>query len=242
MYQILWAMPRDPLLSLTLQLMTPQFSWGVSNIIVSNEIFLLIYLVILCSLQFDSGLRSMENIPGFYHGGNFYGNHNQGVYMHYTVNYQPNARIWNGNQRFKARQNFRREGEFEELTRGPRANTKVNASKVSGEQERKEQMIQRDKYNLEGFQSEYESAKFYVIKSYSEDDVHKCVKYDVWSSTPNGNRKLDDAFHDAETKAIETGSKYPVFLFFSVSFHILLFVYCGIYIFFMMLNSFLCFN
>lgn len=208
------------------------FSQCVHNIIVSNEIFLLIYLVIRCSLQFDSGLRSMENVHGFYPGGNFsaYGNQNQGAFMHYPMNYQPNARIWNGNQRFKPRQNFRREGEFEELTRGPRANTKGDASKASGEQEQKDQMVQRDKYNLEGFQSEYESAKFYVIKSYSEDDVHKCVKYDVWSSTPNGNRKLDDAFHGAETKAIETGSKYPVFLFFSVTFHILLFLHCGLYI------------
>lgn len=169
--------------------------------------------------KFGSGLHSVENFHGFYNAGKFssYGNQNQGAFMHYPMNYHPNARIWNGNQRFKLRQNFRREGENEELTRGPRANTKGDASKLSGEHEQREQMIQRDKYNLEGFQSEYENAKFYVIKSYSEDDVHKCVKYDVWSSTPNGNRKLDDAFHVAETKATEVGSKYPVFLFFSVN-------------------------
>ncbi|KAH7850548.1 hypothetical protein Vadar_034733 [Vaccinium darrowii] len=50
-----------------------------------------------------------------------------------------------------------------------------------------------------------------------EDDIHKCIKYDVWSSTPNGNRKLDAAFHDAEAKTIETGTKCPIFLFFSVN-------------------------
>ncbi|CAH1445232.1 unnamed protein product [Lactuca virosa] len=52
--------------------------------------------------------------------------------------------------------------------------------------------------------TKYEQAKFYIIKSYSEDDVHKCVKYDVWSSTPNGNKKLDIAFLEAEGKRRET--------------------------------------
>ncbi|KAL0335276.1 UNVERIFIED_CONTAM: YTH domain-containing protein ECT4 [Sesamum radiatum] len=66
-------------------------------------------------------------------------------------------------------------------------------------------------------QIEYDDAKFYVIKSYSEDDVHKCIKYDVWSSTPNGNRKLDAAFREADAKTSETGTKCPVFLFFSVN-------------------------
>jgi hypothetical protein len=36
-------------------------------------------------------------------------------------------------------------------------------------------------------------------------------------STPNGNKKLDAAFRDAEAKAIEKSNKYPIFLFFSVS-------------------------
>ncbi|XVE48559.1 hypothetical protein DITRI_Ditri01bG0011400 [Diplodiscus trichospermus] len=55
------------------------------------------------------------------------------------------------------------------------------------------------------------------VKSYSEDDVHKSMKYDVWSSTPNGNRKLDAAFHEAEARESETGTKCPIFLFFSVN-------------------------
>ena len=36
-----------------------------------------------------------------------------------------------------------------------------------------------------------EWARFYVIKSYSEDDIHKSIKYSVWASTENGNRNLE---------------------------------------------------
>jgi hypothetical protein len=42
-------------------------------------------------------------------------------------------------------------------------------------------------------------------------------KYDVWSSTPIGNKKLDAAFSDVEAKASEKSSKYQIILFFSVS-------------------------
>lgn len=141
--------------------------------------------------------------------------------MHYgPMNYQPNGRAWNSYQRYRSRSNFRREGENEasnELSRGPRANCKNEHSKLSAENEQAELTVQREKYNLEDFQCEFENGKFYVIKSYSEDDIHKCIKYDVWSSTPNGNKKLDAAFRDAESKATEKGTRCPIFLFFSVS-------------------------
>jgi hypothetical protein len=56
-----------------------------------------------------------------------------------------------------------------------------------------------------------------MIKSYSEDDVHKGIKYNVWASTPNGNNKLDAAFHEAQILMKEQGKRCPIFLFFSVS-------------------------
>eukprot|EP00850_Spirogloea_muscicola_P015271 SM000115S23950 [mRNA] locus=s115:291818:293258:- [translate_table: standard] len=46
-----------------------------------------------------------------------------------------------------------------------------------------------------------------------EDDVHKSIKYGVWASTPNGNRRLDDAYREAQA----TTGGCPVFLFFSVN-------------------------
>merc|ERR1712176_957558 len=42
------------------------------------------------------------------------------------------------------------------------------------------------------------NAKFYVIKSFGEDDVHKSIKYNLWCSTERGNRKLDEAFNESK--------------------------------------------
>lgn len=67
-------------------------------------------------------------------------------------------------------------------------------------------------YNSAEFPTEYETAKFFVIKSFSEDNIHRSIKYGVWASTPHGNRKLDAAYHEAKEKG-----SCPVFLFFSVN-------------------------
>ncbi|KAK7271366.1 hypothetical protein RJT34_27195 [Clitoria ternatea] len=77
--------------------------------------------------------------------------------------------------------------------------------------------IRTDQYNLPDFPTKYDHALFFVIKSYSEDDIHKSIKYDVWASTPNGNKRLDCAFQDAQKQMEGKGSKCPVFLFFSVN-------------------------
>ncbi|XP_057986031.1 YTH domain-containing protein ECT1 isoform X5 [Hevea brasiliensis] len=78
-------------------------------------------------------------------------------------------------------------------------------------------VIRRDQYNLPDFPTKYDHAFFFVIKSYSEDDIHKSIKYNVWASTPNGNKRLDSAYQDAQEKMAEKGSNCPVFLFFSVN-------------------------
>ena len=56
-------------------------------------------------------------------------------------------------------------------------------------------------------------ARFFVIKSLTEDDVHKAIKFQVWASTDAGNRRLDSAWRDALNKADHP----PIFLFFSVN-------------------------
>lgn len=104
-----------------------------------------------------------------------------------------------------------------EMTRGPRGHYNNFLLQPSLVKDALAITICRDEYNLSDFQTEYEIAKFYVIKSFNEDDVHKSVKYNVWTSTPNGNKKLNAAFLDAEAKLRQTGIKCPVFLFFSVS-------------------------
>ncbi|XP_015875839.3 YTH domain-containing protein ECT4 isoform X1 [Ziziphus jujuba] len=134
--------------------------------------------------------------------------------------YKPNGRIWTANDGFKSKHKNNRNGDFEastELTRGPRSSNKSSSSDSSVEKEELGFTTRRDRCNLPEFQTDYECAKFYVIKSYSEDDIHKSIKYDVWASTPNGNKKLDAAFHDAEMKTNETGTQCPIFLFFSVN-------------------------
>ncbi|KAL6548175.1 YT521-B-like domain [Orobanche gracilis] len=74
-----------------------------------------------------------------------------------------------------------------------------------------------DEYNRVDFPVDYKNAKFFVIKSYSEDDVHKSIKYNMWSSTPSGNKKLNAAYEGARRIAAGDSSGCPIFLFFSVN-------------------------
>ncbi|MCO5570873.1 hypothetical protein L7F22_024602 [Adiantum nelumboides] len=76
-----------------------------------------------------------------------------------------------------------------------------------------EPSLDREQYNRADFVTAYENAKYYIIKSYSEDDIHKSIKYCVWASTVNGNRKLDAAYREAQSHT----STCPLFLFFSVN-------------------------
>ncbi|BAT87743.1 uncharacterized protein HKW66_Vig0071840 [Vigna angularis] len=111
-----------------------------------------------------------------------------------------------------------------EQNRGPRVGRSKNQlslkayTTVTGDgNEQGNIVIYTDQYNKEDFSLDYENAKFFVIKSYSEDDVHKSIKYNVWSSTPHGNKKLENAYEDAQKIAAEKSGVCPIFLFFSVN-------------------------
>nr|GEW49442.1 YTH domain-containing protein [Tanacetum cinerariifolium] len=158
--------------------------------------------------KLGSAYQSAGLSKGYQPSGNFssYAYQNQGLFSNYSMNYPSTGRLWNENDRYKSREKSYNNGESEELTRGPRA----QALNVNIEEDKLVIPLAKDKYNLDEFPTKYDHAKFYVIKSYSEDDVHKCIKYDVWSSTPNGNKKLDAAYRDADGKA-------KIFLFFSVN-------------------------
>lgn len=54
-----------------------------------------------------------------------------------------------------------------------------------------------------------DASSFYVIKSFSEEDVHKSIKYGVWSSSKNGNTTLTNSFSLSKDKG------GYVYLFFS---------------------------
>ncbi|CAI9292017.1 unnamed protein product [Lactuca saligna] len=109
-----------------------------------------------------------------------------------------------------------------EENRGPRTNTsngrltvKAYSTRAGNSDAQGNIVISMDSYNKDDFRVEYVNAKFFVIKSYSEDDVHKSIKYNVWSSTPNGNKKLNTAYEEAQK--ISAAGDCPVFLFFSVN-------------------------
>ncbi|XP_057778322.1 uncharacterized protein LOC130997062 [Salvia miltiorrhiza] len=61
----------------------------------------------------------------------------------------------------------------------------------------------------------YRAAKYFVIKSDSEDDVRKSIRCNAWSCTPYANKKLNAAYEDAQRVA----DGCPIFLFFFVSNH-----------------------
>lgn len=83
--------------------------------------------------------------------------------------------------------------------------------------EKGEIILKTDQYNRDDFKVVYPNAKFFVIKSFDEADVHKSIKYGVWSTSPFGNQKLDIAFREAQVIAASDSTSCPVFLFFSVS-------------------------
>ncbi|CAK7339786.1 unnamed protein product [Dovyalis caffra] len=107
-----------------------------------------------------------------------------------------------------------------EQNRGPRA-SKPKAQNIAehgpsidnNKHSKPSAKIHDEPYNQPDFVIEYNDAKFFIIKSYSEDNVHKSIKYGVWASTPNGNRKLDAAYREAKEKQ----DPCPVFLLFSVN-------------------------
>jgi hypothetical protein len=95
--------------------------------------------------------------------------------------------------------------------------------------ELKEKLLNPKDYNPIEFNIAPKAARFFVIKSYSEDDVHRSIKYNIWCSTEHGNRRLDSAFlrsqssnnnnNNGETNndSEESSSRAPVYLFFSVN-------------------------
>ncbi|KAL5784832.1 hypothetical protein ACOSQ2_007224 [Xanthoceras sorbifolium] len=111
-----------------------------------------------------------------------------------------------------------------EQNRGPRTNrskdqlaVKAYSTKAGVTDAQGNIIIYTDQYNKEDFSVDYVDAKFFVIKSYSEDDVHKSIKYGVWSSTSHGNNKLQTAYENAQKIAAGKPRGCPVFLFFSVN-------------------------
>lgn len=65
-------------------------------------------------------------------------------------------------------------------------------------------------YNPKEFEWNLKNGRVFIIKSYSEDDIHRSIKYSIWCSTEHGNKRLDSAFRAMNGKG-------PVYLLFSVN-------------------------
>ncbi|KAI9120674.1 hypothetical protein K1719_007707 [Acacia pycnantha] len=100
---------------------------------------------------------------------------------------------------------------FNEMSKGPRATNSDNKSDDDNTEVPLDPL--KEQYNGEDLSENYSGAKIFVIKSYSEDDIHKSIKYSVWASTSSGNRKLNAAYEEAKEKL----GGCPVFLLFSVN-------------------------
>ncbi|XP_015574443.1 YTH domain-containing protein ECT3 isoform X1 [Ricinus communis] len=183
--------------------------------------------------QIKASCKSDGQLGGYYPSGRFpsYGQEKGGV-LYTNSPDKTNARVWSNNEKPKARSKINNTSDLNLLNEqnyGLRTtNTKGSfivggnsvgslATDGNGNSNSLTSVTRRDQYNLPDFPTKYDHAFFFVIKSYSEDDIHKSIKYNVWASTPNGNKRLDTAYRDAQKKFAETGSNCPVFLFFSVN-------------------------
>lgn len=149
------------------------------------------------------------------------------LYPTHVTDVKANGHEWLGGDRLKLRGKVP-SGNLDALNeqnRGPRINKTRNpwvSAVDTSDQELPGNDVYgpvtgRDQYNLADFPTKYDNAFFFVIKSYSEDDVHKSIKYSVWASTPNGNKRLDGAYQTAKERSGGKPGGCPVFLFFSVN-------------------------
>uniref|UniRef100_A0AAY5EVW4 YTH domain-containing family protein n=1 Tax=Electrophorus electricus TaxID=8005 RepID=A0AAY5EVW4_ELEEL len=65
-------------------------------------------------------------------------------------------------------------------------------------------------YNPKDFDWNPKQGRVFIIKSYSEDDIHRSIKYNIWCSTEHGNKRLDAAYRSLAAKG-------PLYLLFSVN-------------------------
>uniref|UniRef100_A0A3Q3AAU8 YTH domain-containing family protein n=1 Tax=Kryptolebias marmoratus TaxID=37003 RepID=A0A3Q3AAU8_KRYMA len=65
-------------------------------------------------------------------------------------------------------------------------------------------------YNPKDFDWNLKQGRVFIIKSYSEDDIHRSIKYNIWCSTEHGNKRLDAAYRSLSGKG-------PLYLLFSVN-------------------------
>lgn len=206
----------------------------IRRYLVGWHVFLfLIHIMCVQGRSTPDSIQAMDNVPH----GRVLPHHNQLKLAIPSGNglsdFGSNAQLRAPMDKFRPKFNYGRaqndtngsQDGLSEQNRGPRINRSENqlavkayTTKAGDTNAQGNIIIYTDQYNKDDFPVDYVDAKFFVIKSYSEDDVHKSIKYNVWSSTPNGNKKLENAYEDAQRIALGKRRGCPIFLFFSVSF------------------------
>ncbi|XP_047144979.1 YTH domain-containing family protein 2 isoform X1 [Hydra vulgaris] len=74
-------------------------------------------------------------------------------------------------------------------------------------------LLSKFNFNPRELNMDFKNSRFFIIKSYSEDDIFRSIKYSSWTSTEHGNRRLNEAFIEQK----KTGIKTPMYLLFSVN-------------------------
>jgi len=84
----------------------------------------------------------------------------------------------------------------------------INSTKLLVERLNLELNVNKDKLEIP------RRARYFIIKSFTEEDVHRAVKYKMWCSTYYGNRRLESAYDNMKKSY---GNDGDIILFFSVN-------------------------
>ncbi|CAF1040465.1 unnamed protein product [Rotaria sp. Silwood1] len=124
---------------------------------------------------------------------------------------QTSASSNNKRSNLNYQQNYSSSRTTNNMSNGSGATSTIGQQSLSAaNQETLDALKRNHQYNPKDFNLNPKGARFFVIKSYSEDDVHRSIKYNIWCSTEHGNKRLDSAFREREGKG-------PIYLFFSVN-------------------------
>lgn len=89
----------------------------------------------------------------------------------------------------------------------------LNINRLKEGSELLKKLMKKYNFNPRDYNMDLKNARFFIIKSYSEDDIFRSIKYSSWTSTEHGNRRLNEAFKEQQKKGIKT----PMYLLFSVN-------------------------
>ena len=71
----------------------------------------------------------------------------------------------------------------------------ISLSSYENEDELREKLKPLQYFNRSHQHYEFQNSLFFVLRSKKTNDLHKAIKYGVWTSSPQNNKKIESAFH-----------------------------------------------